>query len=143
MAHDDDTHQGDDPAAEPAPGATAGSSVGDSAADTTQAGSEATTPRVPQAGDSFPWEYRDTEEVEDAANAVEGQPVPLKRQDRTTHCIATITSVSRDLVWCDLVPDPQKHDAHQLARVLRVIGFPRHVHVMMADARKALGLPQS
>lgn len=121
-----DEQQQDDTAAG---AAAADTSAGDSRAETTPAPAEAKTPSVPKAGDQFPWEFRC--QVPDADGEMVDTAVP---------CIAEITSVSRDLVWCWLQPKAELEPKH-LAVLRRVIGFPRHIHVMMADARKALGLP--
>lgn len=128
----DAQHQNDAAAAELADGAVGGTPVGDSTAETTQAAPEATTPRVLKAGDTFPWEFRVT------AALLSEAPQELR-----IPCVATITAPSRDLVWCDIVPDPDKVAAAALPRLQRVVGFPRHIHVMLADARKAAGLPPS
>lgn len=112
-----------------APAAARGTSTGDSRAEPTPNPAEAKTPSVPQAGDTFPWEFRC--QVPDADGEMVDTAVP---------CIAEITSVSRDLVWCCLQPQAELEPKH-LAVLRLVVGFPRHIHVMMADARKALGLP--
>lgn len=104
--------------------------MGDSTAETTQAAPEAKTPRVLKAGDRFRWEFR-----------TEAALLTEEPQDLCIPCVATVTAPSRDLVWCDISPDPAKVDAAALPRLQRVIGFPRHIHVMMAAAQKAPALP--
>lgn len=120
------------PANAAAPAAPAAASqhstpVGDSTAVSTQAAPEPTSSSVFEVGDSFPWEYRDTVEGDDGAP-----------KERKTSVVATITNVSRDLVWCDLMPPDSLPPAEQ-AKLVRTVGFPRRVHVMNADAAKALG----
>lgn len=105
---------------------TALPSVGDSTAVSTQAAPEPTTSSVLQAGASFPWEYRCASVGDD------GKDAELK-----VPCVATITSASRDLVWCDLVPSESLSEAER-ARLARSVGFPRHVHILNAVARRAL-----
>ncbi len=104
-------------------------SVGDSTAEKTQAAPEAKTPSVPQAGDQFPWEFRHEVSADD------GDKTEMK-----IPCVATITSVSRDLVWCD-IDLVEGIDPAAEALLRRVVGFPRHIHVLMGPARKALNLP--
>lgn len=126
-------HKPADAAAPAAPAAAQHSTpVGDSTAVSTQAAPEPTSSSVFEVGDSFPWEYRDTVEGEPDKDGVR------KAEDRKTPVTATITNISRDIVWCDLMP-PDSLTPEQQAKLVRTIGFPRRVHVMNADAAKALG----